>query len=55
MSEFTIHNHESAPQASHEALAALEKNLVANLADTPVDEPFEPQAWTAARSSPTAS
>ena len=30
-------------------------NLVANLADTPVDEPFEPQAWTAARSSPTAS
>jgi uncharacterized peroxidase-related enzyme len=29
-------------------------NLVANLADTPVDEPFEPQAWTASRSSPNA-
>ena len=30
-------------------------NLVANIADTPVDEAFEPQAWTAASPSPAAS
>jgi uncharacterized peroxidase-related enzyme len=36
MSEFTIHTLQSAPQASHEALAALQKNIgfIPNLAGT---------------------
>jgi uncharacterized peroxidase-related enzyme len=52
MSEFTIHTPSSAPERSHEALAALERNIgfIPNLAATIADSPTALSAFVAMQS-----